>query len=92
MFLNYAQTGLVWYYFNIIAIAVIIYMLLRIALARAQRATVNQAESKTQGDNFIIRVAVFVALFGLVYFFMRQYHSEFAGFWEWIVEGIQELK
>ena len=91
MLLNAAQTGLIWYYFNILAIAVIIYMLLKIALARAERATNNQSESKTKGDNFIIRIAVFAALFGLAFFFMRQYISEFKDFWEWVIEGIQEL-
>lgn len=91
MFLSYAQTGLIWYYFNILAMAGIIYMLLKIALARAERATINQAESKTKADNFIIRIAVFAALFGLAFFFMRQYISEFEKFWEWIVEGIQGL-
>lgn len=91
MFLNTVQTGLVWYYFNILAMAGIIYMLLKIALARAERATINQAESKTKADNFIIRIAVFAALFGLVFFFMRQYISEFKEMWEWLIKGIQEL-
>jgi len=91
MFLNVVQTGLVWYYFNILAMAGIIYMLLKIALARAERATTNQSESKTSTDNFIIRIAVFAALFGLAFFFMRQYISEFETFWKWIIEGIQEL-
>ena len=91
MFLNAAQTGLIWYYFNILAIAVIIYMLLKIALARAERATNNQSESKTSGDNLIIGIAIFAGLFGLVFFFTRQYISEFKDFWEWIIEGIQEL-
>ncbi len=91
MFLNTVQTGLVWYYFNILAIAVIIYMLLKIALARARRATINQTESKTRGDNFIIGIAVFAGLFGLVFFFTRQYISEFKEFWQWAYEGIQEL-
>jgi predicted PurR-regulated permease PerM len=91
MLLSYAQTGLVWYYFNILAMAGIIYMLLKIALARAERATLNQSESKTRDDNFIIRIAVFAALFGLVFFFMRQYISEFKDFWEWLINGIREL-
>lgn len=91
MFLSYAQTALFWWYFNIIAIAYIIYMLLKIALARAERATVNQSESKTRSDNFIIRTVVFVALLGIVFFFMRQYISEFKEMWEWLIKGIQEL-
>lgn len=91
MLLNFVQTGLIWYYFNVLAIAFIIYMLLKIALARAERATFNQSESKTRSDSFIIKAVVSISIFGIVFFFMRQYYPEFVKFWEWIVEGIQEL-
>lgn len=72
MSLSWIQTGLIWYYFNIIVIAVIIYMLLRVSYERMRMLQVNKAEASSKEDRFIYKVIVFTAIFVLAYFFWRE--------------------
>ncbi len=88
---NLTTMGFVWYYMNILAMAGIVYMLLRLAIARAQKVTTNQSESKITEDRLFIRFVMFIATFGLVYFFMREHINDLKEIWNWAYEGIQEL-
>jgi len=92
MLLDYFRVGLVWYYMNVIAMAVIIYMILKLAIIRAQRVANNQAESRSTEDKMFIRFVMFMAIFGMVYFFLREYIDQLEAFWNWIQAGISEVK
>jgi len=92
MLLDYFRVGLVWYYMNVIAMAVIIYMILKLAIARTKRVVINQTESKSVEDKMFIRFVMFVAIFGLIYFFLREYMDQLEAFGNWIQEVIKEMK
>ena len=87
-----AIMAFLWYYMNILIIAGIIYMLLKLAIVRAKRATINRAETTSKSDMLLIRFSIFVAIFGIVLFMLREYTKELQAFWHWANEGIQEVK
>ena len=81
--------GFVWYYMNILAIAGIIYMLLKLAIARAERVVTNRSESALKEERFMTRIVMFAAIFGIMFFFMREYVEEMKEAWKWATETIQ---
>jgi len=92
MLLDYVQTGLVWYYMNILAVAGIIYMILKLAVVRAQRAAINTAETRSTSDKIFLRFVMFAATFGIVFFLLREYINQIEMFWDLIADGIKEIK
>jgi ABC-type polysaccharide/polyol phosphate export permease len=92
MLLNLINTGLLWYYFNVLAIAVIVYMILKLAIVRAKKAVTNQAESESTEDKMFIMFAMFTASFAMVFFFMREYIDDFERIWQTVSEAAGEIK
>lgn len=91
MLLSWVQTGLIWYYFNTLAIAYIVYMLLKIALVRAERSMINRSESAAREERKLIKLIIFISIFAIAYFAMREYIAEFRKLWISIIEFIQGL-
>lgn len=91
MLLNFIQTGLTWYYFNVIAIAYIIYMLLKITYERARNATGNRAESVSKESKFYYRFIFAISIFGIVYFFTREHIEDMREIWESFAEFVERL-
>lgn len=83
--------GLVWYYFNVIAIAAIVYKLLDLAAIRAKNASTNKAETQSKEDKLFIKFVMFVSAFGIVYFFTREYIQGMKEIWNFAYEGIRGL-
>ncbi len=79
-----------WYYMNILAMAGIVYLLLRLAIARAERVIVNQSESKAREDRLFIRFIMITASFGFILFFMREYKDDIIKTWQTVSEQITE--
>ena len=91
MLLNWVQTGIAWYYFNVIAIAVIIYKMIDLATIRAKNAALNTAESQTKEDKLFVKAVIFLGVFGVAYFFTREYISDMREIWISVVEFTQRV-
>ena len=82
--------GLVWYYFNIIAIAVIIYKILDLAAIRAKN-TSNISERESKEDKLFLRFVMSISTLGIAYFFMREYMEEAKELWSFCIDKIMDV-
>ena len=67
--------ALVWYYFNIICIAGIIFFLLAIMYKRAGRIIINTSESPYRQDNTMMQWTFRMAMFAIIFFGLREWGS-----------------
>ncbi len=65
--------GFLWYYFNILCVAGIVFSLLAIMYQRAGRTIINTSERPYKPDNTPFKFTVGVAIFGIIFFGIREY-------------------
>ena len=88
---NLTTVGFVWYYFNVLAITVIIYMVLKLAIVRAGRARTDRFENMSKSDNQYIKFVMLIATFGIIYFLLREYIDELKDLWSSIFNYAEGL-
>lgn len=66
----------VWYNFNILGITAIVFLMLAIILKRASQTIINTSERPYRPDNTLIKLAVKVGAFGILFFALREWGSD----------------
>jgi len=94
------ETAAFIYYFNILAIAGIVYFLLAIAYQRSKQVIINTAEQPFKRDNSMLKLIIRIAVVAMVFFAVREYglteHVEAAweqihSFFSWTSDKISEV-
>ena len=80
-------TGLIWYYFNILCIAGIIFFVMLIAYNRAKRPVINIGEGSAKEQKFPPFIKK-VAIFGVVFFAVREWGDDIYEFSTAVIETI----
>jgi len=89
---NLTTIGFIWYNLNVLAIAGIIYLVLKLAIVRAENlGTRNSIENKIKQDNLYIKFVIFSASFGIVYFSLRESVPDLKELWSDAIIFIKDL-
>lgn len=73
----------IWYYFNILAAAGIVFYLLEIMRQRSMRAIINTAEKPFKPDNTMFKRIFFLAILAIIFFLAREYKLDAPLIWAW---------
>lgn len=89
---NLTTLGFVWYYFNVLAITGIVYMVLKLAIVRAQNSISNKAENISKADNNYLYFVMFISTFAIIYFLLREYIKDLKDLWQFIFDKLPDLR
>lgn len=81
--MNLFSAGWLWYHFNVLVIAGIIFYLLEIMRQRAKRIIINTAETPYKQDNTMFKKILLFCAFGLAYFGAREANLDEPLIWMW---------
>lgn len=70
--------GLIWYYFNIIGIAGIIFFIMMIAYNRSKQVVINTAEQPAGSKKMppFLKFVVGMSIFGIIFFAVREWGDD----------------
>ena len=81
---NIAITAAIWYNFNIIAISIIFYMLLKIAVNRSKQIVINNGGEKEAQKKMppFLRFVAGMSVLAIIFFSVREWGDDLYGLTE----------